>query len=343
MDATTGKIEFRKNNFDLLRLLAATQVIVDHYFQHLNIPISNFSTKLLYLFPGVPVFFVISGYLISASYERNSKLTTYVRNRALRIFPGLWTCIFVTILVFTVTGVSFSNKEVVAWLPAQLTGFIYTPKFLSNYGFGSYNGSLWTIPLELQFYILLPFCYLITPKKRTYYWLLPLLALFIGLNLVSSNLNFSPQVNKLLSYTFIPNFYLFLTGFILQRSNIFRSAAIYNKAPYWVIAYITFSLLLQDHMNFPAFLVLKNLLLSVCIISMAYSAPGLAKKLLKDNDISYGIYIYHGLILTVIVQEKWASSINLFEVILFAYAFGYLSWIGIEKRFLRRKEKKLII
>ena len=128
--------EFKINNFDLLRLMAATQVIFDHYFQHLNIPISEFATRVLYLFPGVPVFFVISGYLISASYQRNSNLGIYIKNRLLRILPGLWGCILITIVVISITGTSFLNKQTIAWLPAQMVGVIYTPGFLSNYGFG---------------------------------------------------------------------------------------------------------------------------------------------------------------------------------------------------------------
>jgi len=151
--------EFKVNNFDLLRLYAATQVIVDHYFQHLNKPITAFGLKILYIFPGVPIFFILSGYLISASYERNNNLGIYFKNRALRIFPGLWTVIFLTIIVFSITGISFLNKQAILWLPCQLAGLIYTPGFLKGYGYGSYNGSVWTIPLELQFYILLPLCY----------------------------------------------------------------------------------------------------------------------------------------------------------------------------------------
>src|SRR3954471_5017382 len=124
--------EFKVNNFDLLRLLAATQVIVDHYFQHLKLPISRLGLDVIYLFPGVPVFFIISGYLISASYERNNSIKNYARNRALRIYPGLWACILVTLVIFTITGVNFLNKETLMWLPAQLVGLIYTPHFLAN-------------------------------------------------------------------------------------------------------------------------------------------------------------------------------------------------------------------
>ncbi len=184
IELTTNQKEFKINNFDLLRLLAATQVIVDHYFQHLNIPISKFSTQVLYLFPGVPMFFVISGYLISASYERNNNLAIYFKNRALRIYPGLWGVIFVTIIVFSITGINFFNKQTVAWLPAQLAGVIYTPHFLANYGFGSYNGSLWTLPIELQFYIVLPLCYFLAPKNKANYWFYALLLVFVALNFI---------------------------------------------------------------------------------------------------------------------------------------------------------------
>lgn len=335
--------EFKVNNFDLLRLIAATEVIVDHYFQHLNIPISSFSLKLLYLFPGVPVFFIISGYLISASYERNDNLIVYLKNRALRIFPGLWGCVFLTIIIFSFTGISFFNKQVIAWLPAQLTGFIYTPKFLANYGFGSYNGSLWTIPIELQFYILLPVCYLLAPKNKTNIWFCVLLLIFIIANILFGFSNFTPAITKLLTYSFIPNFYLFLTGVILQRLRIYKSPLIYNKAIYWVIVYTVFSLAVQDNMNLVIFLVLKNLLLAGCVLSLAYTLPQTALKLLRKNDISYGVYIYHGLILTVLVQEKLTGFVNVYLLILGAYTLGYLSWIIIEKPFLKMKAKTIRI
>ena len=337
----TNVKEFKVNNFDLLRLIAATEVIVDHYFQHLNIPISSFSLKILYLFPGVPVFFIISGYLISASYERNNDLLTYFKNRALRIFPGLWGCIFLTIIIFSITGVSFFNKQVIAWLPAQLAGFIYTPRFLANYGFGSYNGSLWTIPVELQFYIVLPICYLLAPKSKSNYWFYTLLLIFITANIFCGFSNLNPTITKLLTYSFIPNFYLFLAGVILQRLQIYKSQLIYNKAIYWIILYTVFSLGIQDHMNLVIFLVIKNLLLAGCVLSLAYTLPQAALKLLRKTDISYGVYLYHGLIITVMVQLKLNQYENIYLIILLAYLLGYLSWILIEKPFIRKKEKTI--
>lgn len=104
----------------------------------------------------MPIFFVISGYLISRSFEKGHDLKNYFRNRILRIYPGLWGCLIVTILTATIFGkINFINFSTIPWVLAQIAGIIYTPDILKNYGFGSYNGSLWTISIELQFYILL--------------------------------------------------------------------------------------------------------------------------------------------------------------------------------------------
>jgi peptidoglycan/LPS O-acetylase OafA/YrhL len=335
------QIEFKVNNFDLLRLLAATQVIVDHYIEHLNISVGSLGTKLLNLFPGVPVFFIISGYLISASFERNSNLKNYIRNRALRIFPGLWCCIFITVIIFSITGVNFFNKQVIAWLPSQLAGIIYTPKFLANYGFGSYNGSLWTIPVELQFYILLPVCYYFAPKNKINYFFFALLGVFVLLGAICQIITFSPLIAKLLQYSFISNFYLFLLGVILQRLRIYKSAVIYNKGLYWLAGYIVFSLFLSDYLNPVIFNFLYSFILGFCIISLAYTLPNAAEKILRSNDISYGIYIYHGLILTVIVQEKLTSHINIYGLIILTYIFAFFSWRLIEKPFIQLKKRTI--
>ena len=55
----------RSNNFDLIRLLAAMQVAVSHANGHLE---SELSIPLLSYFPGVPIFFLVSGFLICLSY-----------------------------------------------------------------------------------------------------------------------------------------------------------------------------------------------------------------------------------------------------------------------------------
>jgi peptidoglycan/LPS O-acetylase OafA/YrhL len=338
------KPEFKINNFDLLRIFAATEVLIQHSFFHLKLPQSGWLSILEY-FPGVPIFFVISGFLISASYERSNDLKTYFSNRGLRILPGLWCCILLTIITASVFGnINFFNIQTPLWLLCQMSGIIYTPQFLLNYGFGSYNGALWTIPIEMQFYIILPVIYFLlrgVSKKNT--WFFILWALFLVLahvfrvlfpDMLVTGAHSSTMV-KLLQYSFLPHFYMFLGGVLLQRLHAFRSVYIFGKGLYWLIGYMLF-------MHFTPYFELKEIIgkivLSFCTISLAYTLPGISNKLLKGNDISYGIYIYHGVILNIAVQRSMYDYTGFFMVFLSTYIIAYLSWNFIEKPMLRKKK-----
>ena len=149
--------DLRINNFDLLRILAAIQVVFSHGFHHLHLDKTSTFFQFIELFPGVPVFFTISGFLISASFEKNPGLSNYFKNRALRIFPGLWICILFSILTAFLLGkINFFNPITIPWLIGQFS-FVqfFNPDFLRPYGTGVLNGSLWTITVELLFLLCL--------------------------------------------------------------------------------------------------------------------------------------------------------------------------------------------
>lgn len=94
----------RENNFDIIRLLASLQVIIIHCIYHLEInSISN--TYLIELFPGVLMFFCISGFLIMSSFDRNPNIKKYTINRILRIFPGLHICLIVTLFLLLIFNI----------------------------------------------------------------------------------------------------------------------------------------------------------------------------------------------------------------------------------------------
>ncbi|TMJ75786.1 MAG: acyltransferase [Alphaproteobacteria bacterium] len=93
----------RHNNFDLLRLLAALSVIFSHAFllaensqDHDPLMILTGGQAILGL-AGVFVFFTISGYLISQSFEATPSPFVFLAKRALRIFPGLFGCLIVCV------------------------------------------------------------------------------------------------------------------------------------------------------------------------------------------------------------------------------------------------------
>ena len=60
----------RENNFDLIRLFAALSVVASHMAQHgivTNQATINCIAMLWYAFPGVQIFFIVSGFLITNS------------------------------------------------------------------------------------------------------------------------------------------------------------------------------------------------------------------------------------------------------------------------------------
>ncbi|QNP48121.1 acyltransferase family protein [Diaphorobacter aerolatus] len=79
-----------RNNFNLLRLLAALAVLWNHggflYRLDLPVPFAGHSLGAV----AVYVFFFISGYLIAQSWARSDGWLDYSVKRAGRIFPGWW-------------------------------------------------------------------------------------------------------------------------------------------------------------------------------------------------------------------------------------------------------------
>src|ERR1700730_1291216 len=164
--------DWRVNNFDLIRLLAALQVAVVHAIMYLKpagfLHLVQFG---LNLFPGVPIFFVISGLLISKSYEQSDSIRQYYQNRCLRIFPALWVCLTASLGVICAMGIGFlgtvSTHDWLLWWAAQMSMFqSYGGDFLEPFGGGGLNSSLWTIPVELEFYLFLPALYGLLQLRR---------------------------------------------------------------------------------------------------------------------------------------------------------------------------------
>ena len=91
----------RDNNFNLVRLVAAGLVLVSHSWPLTATPgeplerFANFSLGHL----GVDIFFVVSGFLVTGSLFSRGTLRSFVRARALRIFPALAANAFGTALV----------------------------------------------------------------------------------------------------------------------------------------------------------------------------------------------------------------------------------------------------
>src|SRR3954452_5884649 len=173
------------NNFDLIRLLAALQVLYVHSVGWLKLPDLSFPwiwpTRL---FPGVAVFFVISGFLVTRSFlESRSGTAGYFARRALRIYPGLWVHFVVILAMLAVAGAlplpQLTGETFWRWVGvAFVTGSDFYANLLAGLPFdysGYYrwfpSGVLWTISVELGFYLLVPLVFAGAIRRRGLVWL----------------------------------------------------------------------------------------------------------------------------------------------------------------------------
>lgn len=339
-----------ENNFDLIRLFAAGQVAISHTAGHFEIEIPGLLWLLSY-FPGVPIFFVISGFLISSTYERRPNLRSYAANRCLRIYPALWVCFFVTcitLIAFYRPEVAPSLKSQIIWIGAQLSiAQFYTADFLRGYGLGTPNGSLWTIPVELQFYIVLPAIIIVFGKLK---WnLIILISVFVCLaafnQFYATLISKSPEdfLLKLLGVSLLPYLYLFLLGVIINayRDNLFKFLA--GKAGWWLALFAAAAAILSSlglevsgNLLNPA----SAILLGILTISVAYTWPKTATRLLNGQDISYGVYIYHAVFLNVGIHLGMkGNGLAMILVLAVSVVFALASWHFIEKPALRLKRR----
>lgn len=216
--------QFKVNNFDTLRVLAALQVVIVHGIAHFELAAPPFVLMALSLFPGVPIFFFISGFLITASIIRNPSVGYYFQNRFLRIFPGLWSSYFITLVILFAFDQLTFNLDLLIWIITQSTFMqFYNPDFLRDFGVGVVNGSLWTIPVELQFYLMLPVIVYLTKtlygKKLFYPLAISLFVILIGFNFINYSQSLAEKnlIAKLFGVSLLPHLYMFLVGAVFYK------------------------------------------------------------------------------------------------------------------------------
>lgn len=354
---------FRVNNFDLIRLIAALQVAFHHSMVHLEIENNEwywFLTDISKLFPGVPIFFFVSGFLISKSYENNPAIRQYSQNRILRIYPALIICTVVSLLSVFYTGyfanISTSIYRILVWIAGQIS-FIqfYNPDFMRGFGTGVLNGSLWTITVELQFYVLIPILYFIfgiahkqqtqQTKVRDNVVLIILVLLFMAINIVHCELKGEYAENllfKMWGVSFSPWFYMFLVGVFFQKNFAEIYQILHNRFYFILLIYVLFTYFVKTYFGWHlgnSINPILYLLLTILIFSFAYSFPTLSNRLLRKNDVSYGVYIYHIPVINLFIYYGYISSTSILCLALFlTIIIAFISWIFIEKSAIKLKK-----
>lgn len=344
-----------ENNFNIIRLFAAIQVIFRHLFYGANFDnvYISYIYKFIMFFPGVPIFFTISGFLIFWSYDKNANLKVYFFNRFLRIYPGLWVCLFFTVIILIIAdrqGQISNNLSVfLLWIAAQLTIVqFWTPDFLKFWGEGTPNGSLWTIFIEIQFYFFIPFFYFLLKKLGKYkiFFIFILSTFSILFNNYISSFEKESIIHKLGFVCLFTYLFYFLSGIIIYLYWDKLKTIIFDKSLFWFFSYFILCFFMWNndtdlnnyYINHPL-KILFSIVLSLLVISLAFSFREISSILIGKTDISYGIYIYHMIIINFfhqndLLKNDIESYIILFFVIIIV---TFLSWFLIEKPSLKYK------
>lgn len=153
------------NNFNLLRMIAASGVLVSHaypitYGNGAREPLQGILEGMSLGHACVLVFFAISGFFIARSYDRSRSWREFLQARILRLFPALLVILVVTV---TIAGLFLTTAPAAQFWP-EAAGYVlqnltlFKPDydlpglFASNPSGPTINGSLWTLFYEV-------FCY----------------------------------------------------------------------------------------------------------------------------------------------------------------------------------------
>ena len=355
----------RVNNFNLIRLLAAVQVMFFHTIHRLQVqPFGWLDGVLKFIenfFPGLPIFFIISGFLVTMSYERTRHdLSAYLYNRVSRLYPALYACFVITLILLIATGTL--TKEILhssrfwLWTIGQLT-FVqfYNPSEFRSFGVGVVNGPVGTISTEINFYVLLPLLYCVFKLEKRSASFRNLIFLILGaisfvFMVVYLEAPAAPSGSfswvKLLYMSVIPQLWLFLFGVSLYTNWSFCAPFIRGKLLIWFPAYIALCALVHfskpEGVLYYSLFLMHRCVLALVIISAAFTREEFTTRWLHDVDLSYGVYLYHMLVVNTFIFFGLKGRF-IFATLVFAIAFALalLSWRFIESPVLARKRKFL--
>lgn len=274
------------NNLDFLRFSAATLVLFSHSFplvegkgtnEPLNL-ITGGQTSLGHI--AVIIFFIISGFLISASWMKRKNFLSFIIARIKRIFPGLTVMLLVTVLCgYFLTKLDYTHYYQSAipyfFINLILKGRVALADIFNTNPFGpSINGSLWTLRFEFTCYLIIAIFGVFGRFNR-----LSVLLLWAGAVVL---LSFAASIPTAF-FSQLPQFIAWFSAGMLVY--LFRDL----KLSYfiWLLFYSSVLVCLFFKLN----LIYISPILAFILIKIAYKQSCLIN-FGKYGDFSYGIYIY---------------------------------------------------
>jgi len=148
----------KQNAFTAIRIICAIIVVYEHLVVLLDLNIFSANIRNL----AVETFFFLSGFWVTRSFFTSKNLLEFFKKRLRKIFPPyliiIFACAILLVFLSTLDARSyFSDSGFWKYLAANITtlNFLH-PDLPGVFDGHPVNGSLWTIKVELGFYIFLP-------------------------------------------------------------------------------------------------------------------------------------------------------------------------------------------
>jgi peptidoglycan/LPS O-acetylase OafA/YrhL len=283
----------RDNNFNLIRAIAATAVLVSHAWP---IALGPGSVEPLSELTGnslggwaVDVFFVISGFLIAASFARRPHAGAFLAARGLRLFPGLFVSL---LLVAFVMGPLVTTRPLTDYLTdPELSLFVirnmalvslqYTlPGVFEANPYPAVVGSIWTLVHEVCCYLavlVVGFLGAFRDQRRMAAALILFVLVWAIYSFAGEGLHPKIDVLHRLSLPFFVGVLLY----VLRRK---LPLTFWGIAGLWVLVVLVSGTLLSLPAQITA--------LGYTVFWLAYVPRGAVLAYNRLGDYSYGIYIY---------------------------------------------------
>jgi peptidoglycan/LPS O-acetylase OafA/YrhL len=286
----TNRTRESENNFTLLRLLLALMVVLGHFKLLSGTAYPAFPFNLADA--AVDSFFVVSGFLIALSYERSRSLLAFYVRRVFRLYP-MYACVVLiqtAIMLALLPDGPFSEPHsTLRYLAANLLLANFLQYDIGGVLAGLHNPginpSLWTLKIEIGFYLIVP---LICLACRRWGWgvLALIFALSVIYNIVALRLGevqFARQLPGQLQF--------FVVGMALQMhgDRIRIHPALSALIALAFLAVWTFIVPIPPG--------IRPLIVAVFVFSFALCIPVVPLK----SDLSYSAYLLHGPLIQTLI------------------------------------------
>jgi peptidoglycan/LPS O-acetylase OafA/YrhL len=328
-----------RNNFDLLRLLFAGTVCLVHAYELSGQAALAWIGAVLSTDVAVKAFFVVSGYLIFMSYERSASLASYAAKRVRRIYPAycvvIVACALGLVAASTLAPSGYFSAAWARYLGANLAFLNFLaptlPGVFESNRLAAVNGALWTLKIEVMFYLAVP----LLAWSFGRFGRLPMLAgLYVASILYSVGMGSAAARTGVSLYAELGRQ---LPG---QLAYFLGGAFFYYYRPLFerhVVAFVAAALVVTVAHRSIALPLFEPLALATLVAFAALFAY--VGNFGKYGDFSYGVYIVHFPIVQLVVQAGWLADrpyAYLATVLALTGIAAFALWHLVEKRFLAR-------